>query len=80
LREKAKDWLLSLPKNSIDSWAKCKDAFIRRYYPPAKIIALRSNIIKFSQFDGAFPLIFFSWMLNAMLHVLLFWEDPFFEL
>jgi hypothetical protein len=27
-----------------------------------------------------FPLIFFLWMLNAMLHVLLFWEDPFFEL
>jgi hypothetical protein len=28
LRGKAKDWLLSLPRNSIDSWAKCKDAFI----------------------------------------------------
>jgi hypothetical protein len=51
-REKAKDWLLSLPKNSIDSWTKCKDAFIRRYYPPAKIIALRSNIMKFSKFDN----------------------------
>jgi hypothetical protein len=53
LRGKAKDWLLYLPKNSIDSWAKCKDAFIGRYYPPAKIIkALRSNIMKFSQFDN----------------------------
>jgi hypothetical protein len=52
LRGKAKDWLLSLPKNSIDSWAKCKDAFIGRYYPPAKIIALRSNIMKFSQFNN----------------------------
>jgi hypothetical protein len=52
LRGKAKDWLLSLPKNSIDSWAKCKDAFIGRYYPPTKIIALHSNIIKFSQFDN----------------------------
>jgi hypothetical protein len=28
LREKTKDWLLSLTKNSIDSWTKCKDAFI----------------------------------------------------
>jgi hypothetical protein len=27
-----------------------------------------------------FPLIFLLWMWNAMLHVLLFWEDPFFEL
>jgi hypothetical protein len=52
LRVKAKDWLLSLTKNSIDSWAKCKDAFIGRYYPPAKIISLRSNIMKFTQFDN----------------------------
>jgi hypothetical protein len=40
LRGRAKDWLLSLPRNSIDSWVKCKDIFIRKYYPPAKIIAL----------------------------------------
>jgi hypothetical protein len=39
LRGRAKDWWLSLPRNSIDSWAKCKDAFIGKYYPPAKIIA-----------------------------------------
>jgi hypothetical protein len=47
LRGKAKDWLLTLPRNSIDSWAKCKDAFIGKYYPPAKITALRSDIMKF---------------------------------
>jgi hypothetical protein len=40
LRGRAKDWLLSLLRNSIDSWVKCKDAFIGKYYPPAKIIAL----------------------------------------
>jgi hypothetical protein len=28
LRGRAKDCLLSLPRNSIDSWDKCKDAFI----------------------------------------------------
>jgi hypothetical protein len=33
LRGKAKDWLLSLPKNSIDSWANCKYAFIGRWGP-----------------------------------------------
>jgi hypothetical protein len=44
--------LISLPKNSIDSCAKCKDAFIGKYYPPAKIIALHSDIMKFSQFDN----------------------------
>src|SRR4051812_46345421 len=52
LRGRAKDWLLSLPRNSIDSWVKCKDAFIRKYYPPAKIISLRSDIMKFRQSDG----------------------------
>jgi hypothetical protein len=47
LRGRGKDWLLSLPRNSIDSWVKCKDAFIGKYYPPAKIISLRSDIMKF---------------------------------
>ena len=52
LRGRAKDWLLSLPRNSIDSWDKCKDAFIGKFYPPAKIISLRSDIMKFRQFDN----------------------------
>ena len=28
LRGRAKSWFSSLPRNSIDSWNKCKDAFI----------------------------------------------------
>jgi hypothetical protein len=52
LRGRAQDWLLSLPRSSIDSWDKCKDVFIGKYYPPAKIIALRSDIMKFRQFDN----------------------------
>ena len=52
LRGRAKEWLLSLPRNSIDSWIKCKDAFIGKYYPPAKIISLRSSIINFKQLDN----------------------------
>ena len=35
LRDRAKAWFSSLPKNSIDSWNKCKDAFISKYFPPA---------------------------------------------
>jgi hypothetical protein len=50
LRGRAKDWLLFLPRNSIDSWVKCKDAFIRKYYPPTTIISLRSDIMRFKQF------------------------------
>src|SRR3954452_21306697 len=52
LRGRAKDWLISLPRNSIDSWVKCKDAFIGKYYPPTKIISLRSDIMKLSQLDN----------------------------
>src|SRR3954465_2718558 len=52
LRGRAKDWLLSLPRNGIDSWVKCKDVFIGKYYAPAKIISLRSDIMKFRQFDN----------------------------
>jgi hypothetical protein len=52
LRGRAKDWLLSLPRNSTDSWVKCKDAFIGKDYPPAKIISLRSDIMRFKQFDN----------------------------
>jgi hypothetical protein len=32
----------------------CKDAFIGKYYAPAKIIALRSDIMKFRQFDNEY--------------------------
>jgi hypothetical protein len=41
-----------LPRNSIDSWNKYNNVFIGKYYPPAKIIALRSDIMKFRQFDN----------------------------
>ena len=40
LRDRAPIWFSSLPRNSIDSWDKCKDAFITKYFLPAKIISL----------------------------------------
>ena len=51
LRDRAKAWFSSLPKNSIDSWNKCKDAFISKYFPPAKIISLKNDIMNFKQLD-----------------------------
>ena len=51
LRERAKVWFSSLPKNSIDSWNKCKDAFISKYFPPARIFSLRNDIMNFKQLD-----------------------------
>src|SRR4051812_27460724 len=52
LRGIAKEWLQSLPKNSIDSWDKCKVAFNGKYYPPSKIILLGSNIMNFRKLDN----------------------------
>ena len=46
-----KIWFSSLPRNSIDSWNKCKDAFITKYFPPAKIISLRTQIMNFKQLE-----------------------------
>ena len=40
LRDRAKIWFSSLPHNSIDSWNKCKDALLTKYFLPAKIISL----------------------------------------
>ena len=36
LRDRAKTWFSSLPKNSIDSWNKCKDVFISKYFLPLR--------------------------------------------
>ena len=51
LRDHAKNLFSCLPHNSIDSWDKGKDAFIAKYFPPAKIISLRNQIINFKQID-----------------------------
>ena len=47
LRDRGKTWFSSLLKNSIDSWNKCKDDFIYKYFPLAKIISLRNYIMNF---------------------------------
>ena len=38
LRGRAKDWLLSLPTGSINSWDNLKEGFIKKYYPPVKFL------------------------------------------
>src|SRR5664279_537137 len=49
LRGKAKEWLHSLPTDSINSWDDLKEAFIKKYYPPVKILQNRNNILSFRQ-------------------------------
>ena len=51
LQDHAKTWFSYLPKNSIDSWNKCKNVFISKYVSPAKIISLRNDIMNFKQLD-----------------------------
>ena len=51
LWDRAKTWFSSLPTNSIDSWNKCKDAFISKYFPPTKIFSVRNDIMNFKQLD-----------------------------
>ena len=50
-RDSAKIWFSSLPRHSIDSWNRCKDAFITKYFPAAKIISLRTQIMNFKQLE-----------------------------
>ena len=49
LRGTAKEWLLSLPKNTIASWVECTSLFMTKFFPPAKTMQLRCNITGFRQ-------------------------------
>jgi hypothetical protein len=49
LRGKAKEWLHSLPTASINYWDDLKETFIKKYYPPIKILQNRNNILYFRQ-------------------------------
>ena len=52
LRGRAKDWLLSLPNGSISTWDNLKEGFIKKYYPPVKILQNRNSILSFKQNDN----------------------------
>jgi hypothetical protein len=43
LRGKAREWLLSLPTASINSWDDLKEAFIKEYYPLVKILHIETT-------------------------------------
>jgi hypothetical protein len=51
LRGKPKEWLLSLHNAHINSWDDLKEAFIKKYYPPVKILQNRNSILSFRQND-----------------------------
>ena len=52
LKDKAKQWLISEPPNSITSWDDLSNKFLARFFPPAKVTKLRINISSFYQYEG----------------------------
>ena len=51
LKDKAREWLNSLPVESIVDWATLAQKFLAKYFPPTKIVKLRNDITNFMQFD-----------------------------
>ncbi|KAK5811227.1 hypothetical protein PVK06_026551 [Gossypium arboreum] len=51
LRNKAKQWLNSLPRGSITTWEQMTKNFLLKYFPPAKTAKLRNDISSFVHMD-----------------------------
>ncbi|KAG8491555.1 hypothetical protein CXB51_014801 [Gossypium anomalum] len=51
LRNKAKQWLNSLPRGSITTWEQMTEKILLKYFLPAKTTKLRNDISSFVQMD-----------------------------
>ncbi|KAL5581832.1 hypothetical protein UlMin_014274 [Ulmus minor] len=51
LRDKAKEWLNSLPPGTITTWNELVQKFLAKFFPPAKTAKLRNEITSFTQYD-----------------------------
>ncbi|KAK5785445.1 hypothetical protein PVK06_040032 [Gossypium arboreum] len=51
LRNKAKQWLNSLPQGSITTWEQMTEKFLLKYFPSTKTTKLRNDISSFVQMD-----------------------------
>ena len=52
LMDRAQTWLNNLENNSIDSWAKMRQAFLEKYIPPSKVASYRQAIMNFQQLES----------------------------
>ena len=52
LKEKAKNWLISEPPNSITLWDELVNKFLARFFPLEKAAKLRIYISNFFQYEG----------------------------
>ena len=51
LRDKANQWLTSLPPGSITTWNQLTQHFLAKYFPPSKSAKLRNDISTFVQIE-----------------------------
>ncbi|KAL4286396.1 hypothetical protein AHAS_Ahas19G0082000 [Arachis hypogaea] len=52
VRDRAKLWLDSQPKQSLDTWDKVVTGFLTKFFPPQKLTKLRVEVQTFKQKDG----------------------------
>ncbi|KAL4345166.1 hypothetical protein AHAS_Ahas11G0251200 [Arachis hypogaea] len=52
LRDKAKLWLDSQPKESLNTWEKVVTEFFTKFFPPKKLTKLRLEVQTFRQKEG----------------------------
>ena len=52
LKDKAKNWFYSLPRESISSWDEMASKFLAKYFSPSKSAKLRNDMTTFVQFDN----------------------------
>ncbi|KAL4349702.1 hypothetical protein AHAS_Ahas10G0068400 [Arachis hypogaea] len=52
LKDRAKLWLDSQPKESLDTWDKIVTGFLTKFFPPKKLTKLRVEVQTFRQKDG----------------------------
>jgi len=60
LKDRALDWLDSLPHNSITNWEQLTDAFLAQYFPPGKTQELRNQMTAFRPRED--ETLYESWM------------------
>ncbi|KAL5779463.1 hypothetical protein ACOSQ2_010200 [Xanthoceras sorbifolium] len=52
MKDKAKQWLMTLPPGSLHTWSEVYNKFIGKFYSHMKTTELRSKIATFTQRDG----------------------------
>ena len=51
LKDKAKIWFNSLPKNTIAKWNEMENKFLTKYFPPSKEAKLRGDLTTFTNLN-----------------------------